>query len=216
MEKNFIYDLMLPYFVGSDENRPQFSKVHKGKNGYLYASDGSIAIRIPADRTNMEYDEVPNFPNAERTIQSLIDRPDYIKGIIKTDDIVRILAHVNWRINKDIEKCDGCNGTGVAECLCCGSEYDCNKCNGTGRITSKYIEELSLLKSEETGYSIKIREAVYKEDYLYIIALMAKLLHVEEITYLYGHRHAVAMFSFDGVDIALAPTLFDAGLELII
>lgn len=30
--------------------------------------------------------------------------------------------------------CNQCDGSGITECRCCGSEIDCELCNGTGRI----------------------------------------------------------------------------------
>jgi hypothetical protein len=213
MKKNFIYDLMLPYFVGSDENRPQLSQVHKGKNGYVYATDAYIAIRIPADRVNMEYSEAPNFPDAERLIQGLIDMPGNGRGVIKTDLLIRLLSYVNWHRVKGTKECDECNGAGTR--LYWGhDDDDCDKCNGTGEIEGDYIEAFSLLQSCKWEYSIGIRESVYRADYLYIIALMAKLLQVEEIAYLHGGPKDPGIFSFDGLNIALAPTLLTADAKL--
>jgi hypothetical protein len=44
METKFIYDLILPYFIGKNELRPALEKVHKDRNGYLYATEGSNVL----------------------------------------------------------------------------------------------------------------------------------------------------------------------------
>ncbi|MDR2385832.1 MAG: hypothetical protein LBD80_09295 [Tannerella sp.] len=53
METKFIYDLILPYFIGKDDLRPALNYVHNGGNGYVYAAEckeckgtGKVNLRI--------------------------------------------------------------------------------------------------------------------------------------------------------------------------
>jgi hypothetical protein len=203
METKFIYDLMLPYFVGDDDLRPVMKKVHKCNNGYLYASDGHIAIRVQQDKVCREYDEVPGFPNADLVIQNAIDREGNTKAVIETSNLIRLLAYVNWYRVKDGDRCKNCGGDGVYTCKYCDSECECEcvECRGTG-IVSERIKEFALLQSED-HYTIKIGKLTYKAEYLYIIALFAQMLQLDEITYLYESDRESSIFSFPGVDILL-------------
>jgi len=69
METKFIYDLMLNYFVTNDELRPVMRNIHNGENGYLYATDGHILIRIKQEKCMKQYDAVPKYPDCEKVIQ---------------------------------------------------------------------------------------------------------------------------------------------------
>jgi hypothetical protein len=203
METKFIYDLMLPYFTGADDNRPALNKVHNGKNGYLYATDGRICIRLKKEKSCKEYDEVPGFPDAESLIQKAIHRENNTKAIVETAKLIRLLAGVAWLREQDGDPCGKCNGEGVVECESCGNSINCKECDGKG-ITNMRIKEYSLLKCKGR-YTIKMGDLIYNAEYLYIIAIFAQLLQIEEIEYLYAEKYKGSLFRFDGVDIILMP-----------
>jgi hypothetical protein len=207
METKFICDLMLPYFTGCDECRPALQKVHKSKNGFVYATDGRIAIRVPQEKVHKGYSEVPGFPNVELVIQSAVERQGNKSAVVETAKLIRLLAGVSWRRNEHGDDCEECDGAGVVECEACGSENDCKKCDGKGVVNMR-VEEYSLLKCKD-AYYIKIGAPTYNAEYLHIVALMAQMLQVDEITYLYKEEGAPAIFSFDGVDILLSSRMDD-------
>jgi hypothetical protein len=183
METKHIYDLMLPYFTGDDKRRPELSQVHGDKNGYLYASDGIIIIRMQKEKAGREYDEVPDFPSAESVIQYAIDREN-TKSTVETAKLIQLLSCVAWTRIKDGDTCKECDGEGVVECTYCGHESKCKECDGTGVVNMR-IKEYSLLKSKD-NYMIKIGALTYRAEYLYIIALFAQMLQIEEIEYLHN------------------------------
>jgi hypothetical protein len=216
MKAKFIYDLILPYFVGNDDDlHPQQKRVHRGKNGYLYATNGHIAIRMEQKKVCRQYDEIPNFPNVEKILQGAIERKDNKKAVIKTDDLVRLLAYAVWKREECEDECEECDGKGVIKCEHCESEYDCKKCDGKG-YENIYIKEFSLIKNRYR-YIIKIGMSTYVADYLYIVALTAMMLQIDEITYLYEDKNKGVVFSFDELDIILMPTTDDtANMEMIL
>lgn len=46
------------------------------------------------------------------------------------------LLNNNDRFMKMEGNCNKCDGDGVTECRCCGSEIDCDQCGGTGRFSA--------------------------------------------------------------------------------
>jgi hypothetical protein len=200
---------MLPYFVAEDDFRPKLEKVHADKNGCLYAASGYGILRIKRDRTYRQYDEIPGYPPAEGLIQSAIDRDGNKASLIKTDDLLRLLSAASWTRLQNTDECKKCKGIGVLECEHCGSDYDCRECNSTGRVPAAHCSEMALIATEET-YIIKIGEAKYVANRLYPIALMARMLDVDEIRYLHRSEKDAGVFSFDGADIYVMPYLSDS------
>jgi hypothetical protein len=202
METRFIYDLILPFFIGEDNLRPALSKVHK-VDGHLYATEGHILVRIPQEKVanHSRYGEVPNYPNAAKVIQDAIDREGNTAATIHTNDLIRVLSGVSWRRVTTYDKCPECKGKGVCECVHCGNETECKECKGEGKVNVR-IKEYSLLESDDR-YSIKIGLPVYRADKLQIIAIAARMLQEEYITYYYREKNEAGIFSFAGIDILL-------------
>jgi hypothetical protein len=176
METKFIYDLILPYFLGNDDMRPVTKKVHKDKDGYLYATEGHIAIRIPHEKVMNSYEEVSGFPSAGEFIRNTIGREDNIKATILTNNLIRVLSYLQWRRVMAGDSCEECFGTGTINCEHCGSDYKCGECKGTGTVNMR-IKELVLLQNCDDFYSVKIGTPAYKANFLYIIAITAQMLH---------------------------------------
>jgi len=198
MEKNYIYDLMLNHFVSNE--RQNLRKVHV-QNGYLYASDGHFLIRIKQDKCAKQYAEVPDFPDTEKFFRNTTHKT----YIIQTDDLVRLLAEVVWTRLTSGDDCKECKGTGSISCHYCSSKIECNDCDGTGKTVLR-SGVMTLLKSDDRTYSIRINECAYLADHLYIIALMAKLSKADEIRYTYSEN---GIFSFEGVEILVNPVHVD-------
>jgi hypothetical protein len=204
METKFVYDLILPYFVEGDDSRPILKKVHKGDNGYLYATEGHIAIRVPQEKAMNCYEEVPGFPDVENLIQEATGRDGNVTATIHTNDLIRILAGVAWMRVTVKDKCFECNGVGELTCNRCGNEYECKRCNGKGEVNIR-INEYALLQCEDYDYAVKIGLPTYRAGNLQIIALAAQMLQEEHIVYHYRGTLEPAVFSFAGVDILLMP-----------
>ena len=212
MEKNYIFDLMLNHFVSNE--RKNLRKAY-AQNGYIYASDGHILIRIKQDFCAKQY-EVPatDFPDCEKLFRDHTESPG-ITYIIQTNDLVRLLAEVVWtRLTTGIE-CEECKGTGSVSCELCGSKIYCQKCDGKGSMELR-SGMMTLLQSDDLTYSIRINECAYLADQLYIIALMATLSKADEIRYKFNQNNGLFSFGFshetiylqfsqDSADIILHP-----------
>lgn len=97
-------------FCSRDEGRHLLHKPFT-RDGWTYATDGRIVIRVPAI-DGVEKGEVGAeslFPKAEFREIGL---PDSIPHAVKTI-------------------CSRCHGTGECSCLHCGSDYTCKVCNGS-------------------------------------------------------------------------------------
>jgi hypothetical protein len=208
MNTKFIYDLILPYFVGSDELRPAMQHVHGDENGFLYASDGNILIRVPKEKAGKEYPPIEGYPKAEHLIQNAFERDGNIIHTIETADLIKALANIAWMRVMDGDKCKECDGDGVVECEHCGSSHDCRECKGTGEV-NKRIKEFSLLVSEDYYYCIKIAESTYRANLLQLVGIVAQMLGAEEIKYTHKDKNNFGVFSFANIDILLMPYLSD-------
>jgi hypothetical protein len=205
METKFIYDLILPCFTGDDDLHPELKKVHRDRDGYLYATDRYIALRVPYEKVMNNYKRIPGHPLARHNvIQDAIDREDNIKATIRTGDLVHILSHAQWKRIMKSNECKEYSSLGGVVCRYCRNEYEYGKYNGNGAGNIR-IREFMLLQCESDYYYIRIGTPAYRAAWLHTVAVTAQILQAEEIEYLYSDEHSAGVFSFAGVDILLAP-----------
>jgi hypothetical protein len=205
METKFVYDLLLPYFVGDDELRPALTKVHRDEDGYIYATNGHILIRVAHDKVMNKYWEVPGFPFAKGVMRRAVNREDNIKASIRTNDLIRVLSHARWWLPTEAEECEKCEGYGsVPEGVTEDSGWvRCETCKGAGRVNIRFRD--FALTETDGRYYIKIVAPVFAAGYLNIIATAAQMLQADKIEYMYADEEKGAVFSFAGVDILLVP-----------
>jgi hypothetical protein len=212
METKFVYDLILPFFAGEDDSRPALNYVHNAGNGYVYASEGHILIRVPVEKVTKQYGSIPGYPDAERVIQNAIDREGNRTATLETNDLMQALSRVAWRRVITADECPDCDGTGDIECEHCENKYDCKKCNGSGKVNIR-VKEFSLPQSAE-NYGIEIARSTYKANFLQRIAIAAQMLQAEQITHRYRKAGEAGAFSFSGLDILLIPVCDPANAEI--
>jgi len=175
--KTASYDFILPFFVASDELRPAMKQIHSDKNGFLYATNGHMLIKVERDSAILKYEEIEKFPNAE----AMFERYNFSeKAIIRTDNLVEILSAYKWIRETETELCKKCNGTGVIECEHCNSESDCKECKGKGEFNTG-ISNLSLLITDNYYSVVKVINKLFKADFMHVLAICAKMLEVKEI-----------------------------------
>jgi hypothetical protein len=209
MNTKFIYDFILPFFIGDDKYRKWQGCVHGDPNGFLYATEGHLLIRVPKEKAAGEYPSVNDFPNAEKILTEAINRDGNKTSVIKTADLIRVLSGVAWERVVDYDECEKCKGKGSFTCEHCENDYDCKDCNGTGRERYGEVREFSLPVTKEQ-YAIQIGKAIYKATYLQPIVIAAQMLGVEEMKYIHRNKESAGIFSFAGVDILLMPILLDS------
>lgn len=208
MKKNYRYDFMLPFYTASDDLRPAMKQVHKDADGYIYASDAHVLIRIPTDKVGNEYKTVEKFPNAGKLISEALNRPNNTSYSIVVDDLIMVLSKAKWYKEMQGDDCKECDGTGEVECEACGHSHDCEKCNGSGEV-NKRISEFSLLQEDEY-FIVKIDQQCFRASFLHILAISAKVAGFETIEFV-SDRTATssALFRFDDVVILLMPYISD-------
>lgn len=82
MKKNYIYDFLLPFFTASDDLLPAMKHIHKDADGYVYATNSHILIRIPADQV-AGFDTIKFVSNPANNSSA---------ALFKFDDIVIMLV----------------------------------------------------------------------------------------------------------------------------
>lgn len=203
--ENYNYDFILPFFLGDDELRPKFKQIHKDENGFVYATNSHILIRLKENLLHGEYKEVEKYPNCEKFFE-LLQKDNLNTKNIPVNDLVQVLTNLKWVIQK--LDCEYCEGEGTCECQCCGQDTECKKCGGTGYGKEKDFALLSVYLTEEESYSeshIKILDKVFRANYLHIITVCAKILGVDNIEYVYSETTNSALFKVGQADIILMP-----------
>jgi hypothetical protein len=196
------YDFILPFFTANDEMRPTMSHIHSDDNGFLYATNAHIVIRVPRDCAMLKYEKVEKYPNAESVFNQYTFTD---KGVIKTDNLVEILTAYKWFRTVNHDECEKCKGSGTLECEHCGSDYECKDCNGKGKFNRGTIE-LSLLATEEYNCVVNVANKLFKADFMHILALSAKMLDVKEIEVsLNTNDYEPHIFKVGDADILIMP-----------
>lgn len=208
MEKNYNYDFILPFFTASDELRPAMNQVHKDADGYIYATDAHMMIRIPADKVGNEYKAVEKFPNAGKLLSEALKRSDNIIRSIVVDDLIMVLSKAKWCKEMQGDDCPDCNGSGEVVCETCGFSHDCESCNGEGEI-NKRVAEFSLLQ-EEDYFIVQIDQQYFRASFLHVLTIAAKVAGVDTVEFISnGSAASPALFKFDDVVILLMPYMSD-------
>lgn len=104
------------------------------QHGVFAATNQHALIQIPCDVIDMGYAEIekPNighFYKPDRTNWFKLDVSFVRKAVIDANETVEI-----------IHDCTECDGEGEISCDCCGNEYDCKTCRGSGGIPTGKME----------------------------------------------------------------------------
>lgn len=210
--KTFAYDFILPFFINKDKFRPHFEKIHCSDEGFCYATNSHVLIKVPADNCMFKYDAVPNYPAVESVFKQY-EQPN--SAVIKLDELVKVTSLFKWVRPLDSDICQKCKGTGVISCECCGQDTDCKDCNGNGKH-EKGTVELSLLVCEDYNSLIKIHNKYFKPDYAHIVAVCAMALGVNEVTLLYNdNKFDPHIFIVGDAQILVMPKQHDSESQVL-
>lgn len=200
--KNYNYDFILPFFTAQDELRPAMSHPHKAGDGYVYATDAHLLIRIPEKKLAQEYTQVENYPTAPDLMNKTLAK-DYDSCIFPVSDLVRVLSKAKWIKEYDRKDCPACDGEG--ECYHCGN----------GWLKGERIE-FGLLQNEDR-FKVKIKNNVYQADFLHIITITALAVGADTIEYSSSRMEwKPGIFKFADIVILLMPDLSEDTDEVII
>ncbi|HLA29286.1 MAG TPA: hypothetical protein VJZ49_15475 [Syntrophales bacterium] len=114
-------------FCGKDETWPPLMKPWQ-RDGYIYASDGEVMIRVPAGGVNDPVEDEPKAPSGAFVFDATPIPPTFypIPDIEPPAEQPR-----------EKEACERCSGEGFGECPTCGQVAPCGECEGTGKVTPK-------------------------------------------------------------------------------
>lgn len=141
------------------------------RDGYVYATDRAIMVRVPYSKLRGLYDRVdypkriPALPTPNCNYKLPLDT------LIKT--IKSIPAEEVVPVQGIEAECNECEGTGIVEWTYEDSDgedhrdnFDCPICNGMGKVkTKKYLREWRCISINETVLSVrtlmKLAEAMH-------------------------------------------------------
>ena len=117
-------------FVGNDMYRPAMTKINSD-NGFVYATNGHIAIKIEEGLCIKKYEPVEGYPNVESILdghKAIEEKTFSIEGLFHS------IMKIEVCFKPERIKCGECEGNGNLICDHCESEYECGKCCGDGEV----------------------------------------------------------------------------------
>lgn len=201
------YDFILPFFKLTDLLRPTMTQLH-AENGYVYATDTHMAIRVPESLLIHKYYPVEKYPNVEKILAEAFAHSTNETAILETNDLITVLSRAKWARESEGIACKECEGNGVKTCPYCEHDHTCETCNGRG-TTGTVIGEFALLESD-SFFKIRIAKKLFNANLLHVIALSARILKADQIEYIHDpESYCGSIFRFAGIDILLMPVLGD-------
>ncbi len=176
--------------------------------GFLYATNGHIAIRI-SDKllfptAEMEFGK-PSF-NIEKLIDAISTCVTFQSFHWKT--LAAVLSAVK-PIYKDVpewETCSECMGSGRHECSSCGSVHECGNCDGEGRTRNEKFGRV------EVDTPVPLVRASFNWFYLDLIKDTMKEFPGDWSAKIPG-PNSIGHFKRNGIDILLMPMAFQSTLQ---
>jgi hypothetical protein len=162
-------------------------------DGYLYATNSFMAVRMSPDKASKTYVEGTTkvgevYPREETTNQHTIT--------IDTVDLVGALAGYGMYVDAR-SKCQACHGLGEEECFHCGHNSECETCSGQG----VQGEEKPVHMLKFSSHSIQLDGRYFTPQYLNIVALIALVL--KQDTIVFDVRAQKAHVEFPEVEIII-------------
>src|SRR5690606_34516422 len=99
---------------------------------FVYATNAHVLIKCPLSSLSEQYENIKGFPDCESAYATIekLKEPFTIDLINIREVMAKIEKHIVYH------ECDTCDGDGVIECHHCGSDVDCNDCDGKGESRS--------------------------------------------------------------------------------
>lgn len=123
--------------------------------GWLNATDGKVAVRVPAAGQ-------PDTPAVEKRVPNIASVLPPVDG--------------DWQPWPNVERCESCESTGVVECEnCCGvgqcngcrckGDHECGICDGTGTILCHKCRDVG-------GFDFRFGATELARHYAHLIACL--------------------------------------------
>ena len=129
--------------------------------GFIYATDGHILIRVPAIQAEGTVENNPDYPNAEKVIQGIIDN-----CYIEFDFSKKFDCEFEPLYEKVLKKeeCEQCDGDGNCTCDECGTQHECGECDGTGEIETYINTDKVIGETTKPGTVFQFKEAYFNPE----------------------------------------------------
>lgn len=192
----------LQKFCANEDIRQYLEKPFR-KNGYLYASNGHICIRIPDD-SNIQAIEAPSQIDPEKFFSNSVTEWHLLPENLPPPKPCSNCNGEKIVSEKVAEPCPDCDGEG--DFTHGEHTYTCKECDGEGYIHRKTQNKVTCPECTGTGENIynpvQIGAANYSRTYLALIQSLpgAKIEHVPE-----HDSWRVCRFIFDGGEGAVMP-----------
>lgn len=151
------YDEILKTFCDQESNSRYQITTPFIAAGFVMATDGYCAMRVPITEVEGEYGDTSKIKNPG---QVFIESPTVLDAPLTVDaDKLRIPEFeailTAERLNPP-KKCNECSGEGTHECTC-GHEHDCRECDGFG-----YEDEFEPLPPGATSVWLSVAPIQYR------------------------------------------------------
>ncbi len=196
-----IYDYVLSMFKSNDSLRPAFCQIFKNEN-YYCGTDSHALIIAETSLTGLTYNDVEKAPNALKVYNDavtdtelILDRNELLSDFFSAEQV--------WKGEK--LSCDECEGKGYKTCRCCGTDNDCEDCDGTGES----FLDVPFSKATLYGEVVKLCETTFNTFLLNKVIQTAFFLEENKIIARYkkGSPRSSVTFEIGKVKILLMPQI---------
>jgi hypothetical protein len=199
---------VLEMYTDEDHLRPVF-KTPFAQNGYVYATDGKILIRVPESAVGEAY------PHAEKPNASAVFIDTGKEASVTIRQLKKMLAKVKpieevHTVGKDVE-CEECRGfwevTWSYERW--EKDFECPVCNGSGYSSRKEEAPTGKMILDKLA-PVRLVDRLFRAGYLQTIVKTMELLGIHKVVMKYNENRDAeqAIFNLNPqVDVVLMPTL---------
>lgn len=192
-------DSILPKFLSFDKMLTSIQKPCL-IDGFVYATDAHIALKVHSAMLEKQYSYVEKYPNVVGVFNDAILNANIKIEFALLNNIFSTIPLVN---DYDYEDCLNCNGEGSIFCTCCQLNNECTHCKGEGNFKKKNGKKIF-----NREYSVKIGTALFDPNFLKLVVQLGEILNIDScfINANYAKKANVFYFSHD-VQVLVMPKM---------
>ena len=196
MGKSFNKEKLLNLFVGTDDLKLRYKKPYT-KDGYVYATNGRILLRIKDEILSREYEPInaANITIPKENCNYLITYKDIEKALASVPKEEEVIE-----IEEDTD-CPECYGSGVVDWEYTDRngefyeyEYDCPICNGTGYVNRAQKKTGKMIPWRDS--SIKFNKKCIRTYEVQILFEAMEIIGTHDI-HLVAQNNKISVFKID-------------------